>query len=77
MASRYCFAGIFRAREIPALEAIEIAEELDLIDLLGEFVFRKAAEFAREYPELSVAVNLSPSQFARSSDLATKMRTGP
>ena len=60
--------------EIPALEAIEIAEELDLIDLLGEFVFRKAAEFAREYPELSVAVNLSPSQFARSSDLATKMR---
>ena len=60
--------------DIPAFEAIEIAEELNMIDVLGAFVFRQAAKFAREYPELSVAVNLSPAQFARSSDLATKMR---
>lgn len=60
--------------DIPAFEAIEIAEELNMIDVLGEFVFRQAATFAREYPELSVAVNLSPAQFARSTDLASKIR---
>ena len=60
--------------DVPAIEAIEIAEELNMIDMLGEFVFRQAAAFAREYPQLSVAVNLSPAQFARSSDLASKLR---
>lgn len=60
--------------DVPTTEAIEIAEELNMIDVLGGFVFRQAASFAREYPRLSVAVNLSPAQFARSSDLATKMR---
>lgn len=59
---------------IPACEAIEIAEESDLIDLLGDFVFREAAAIARRYPHLSVAVNLSPAQFSRSDNLSAKMR---
>jgi diguanylate cyclase (GGDEF)-like protein len=60
--------------DIPACEVIDIAEESDLITLLGDFVFRQAAGFARQFPELSVAVNLSPAQFSRSEDLATKLR---
>src|SRR5439155_19182778 len=48
--------------EISAAEAIEIAEESDLIDLLGDFVLKEAAAFARAHPQLSVAVNLSPAQ---------------
>lgn len=60
--------------DIPASEAIEIAEESELILLVGDFVFRRAAAFAREYPDLSVALNLSPAQFARCSDLAARMR---
>ena len=59
--------------QIPPCEAIEIAEETELVELLGEFVFRKAARFAREHPDLSVAVNLSPAQFSRSENLARKM----
>ncbi|MGN6850649.1 MAG: putative bifunctional diguanylate cyclase/phosphodiesterase [Sphingomicrobium sp.] len=59
---------------IPACEAIEIAEESDLIDLLGDFVFREAAAIARRYPHLSVAVNLSPAQFSRSDNLSAQMR---
>lgn len=60
--------------DIPTCEVIEIAEETNLISSLGDFVFRKAAEFARQYPELSVAVNLSPAQFSRSDNIATKLR---
>lgn len=63
-----------RLGNIPASEAIEIAEEADLIDVLGEFVFRQAAAFAREYPQLSVAVNLSPRQFARSDGISSRLR---
>jgi diguanylate cyclase (GGDEF)-like protein len=60
--------------DIPACEAIEIAEESDMIDLLGEFVFRQAARFAREHPQLSVAINLSPAQFSHCDNIARKMR---
>jgi diguanylate cyclase (GGDEF)-like protein len=59
--------------DIPASEAIEIAEESEIIELLGEFVFRHAARFARQHPDLSVAVNLSPSQFSRSHSIARTM----
>jgi diguanylate cyclase (GGDEF)-like protein len=60
--------------EIPATEVIEIAEESELIDLLGDFVFREAAAVARRYPGLSIALNVSPSQFLRSNSFATKVR---
>jgi diguanylate cyclase (GGDEF)-like protein len=59
---------------ISATEAIEIAEESDLIDRLSDFVFSKSADLARKYPHLSVALNLSPLQFSRSGNLAGKMR---
>lgn len=54
---------------VPALEAITIAEECGLIGRVSEFVFRKAAQFARSHPLLSVAVNLSPVQFVREGGL--------
>ena len=60
--------------DVPASEAIEIAEESELIDQLSDFVFRMGADFARQYPHLSVAVNLSPAQFSRSDNIANKMR---
>jgi len=63
-----------RLGNIQAAEAVEIAEESDLIDMLGDFVFREAAAVARRYPNISVAVNLSPAQFSR-SDVTAKMRT--
>ena len=63
-----------RLGNIPAAEVIEIAEESELIDFLGDFVFGQAAVLARKYPGLSVAVNLSPAQFSRSDNLASKMR---
>lgn len=46
-------------------EVIPIAEETGLIDALGEFVFRRACETARNWPHLSFSVNLSPIQFRR------------
>ncbi len=63
-----------RLGDVPASEAIEIAEESELIDRLGEFVFRQAAELGRKYPRLSIAVNLSPAQFSRSGNIAVKLR---
>ena len=63
-----------RLGEIPATEAVEIAEESDIIEDLGEFVFREAAKFARGHCDLSVAVNVSPAQFSRSENFATRMR---
>lgn len=60
--------------EIPACEAVEIAEDSDLIELLGEFVLRRAAAVGRAYPTLSIGVNLSPAQFARSDNFSQRMR---
>ena len=59
--------------DIPACEAIEVAEESQIIEALGEFVFRQAAQFARQHPDLSVAINLSPAQFSRSDNIARAM----
>ncbi len=42
---------------------IPIAETSGLIEALGLFVLRKACETARQWPELRVAVNVSPGQF--------------
>lgn len=54
---------------IPAMEAIAIAEDCDLISQVGELVFRQAARFARTHRQLFVAVNLSPLQFVRQESL--------
>jgi diguanylate cyclase (GGDEF)-like protein len=49
---------------IPPLVFIPLAEELRLIDKLGEWVLREACKAAQAWPDsLSVAVNLSPAQF--------------
>jgi EAL domain-containing protein (putative c-di-GMP-specific phosphodiesterase class I) len=60
--------------DIAPAEAIEIAESSDLILELGEFVFRQAAEFARNHSTLSVAINLSPAQFTRSAGFVERLR---
>lgn len=60
--------------EIGALEAVGIAVESNLIDILGEFVLRESAALARRHPTLSIAVNLSPAQFLRADDFASKMK---
>ena len=50
---------------IPPLLFIPLAEELRLIDKIGAWVLREACRTAATWPEhLTVAVNLSPAQFA-------------
>lgn len=44
-------------------QAVPIAEETGLILPLGEWVMRRACAAARRWPELFIAVNLSPVQF--------------
>ena len=44
-------------------ELIPIAEECGVIDELGKQAFRNACKVARMWPNLSIAVNLSPLQF--------------
>ena len=44
-------------------ELIPIAEECGVIDELGQHAFRDACKMARLWPDLNVAVNLSPVQF--------------
>jgi diguanylate cyclase (GGDEF)-like protein len=49
---------------IPPLVFIPVAEELGLINKIGEWVLREACRTAATWPEyLTVAVNLSPAQF--------------
>lgn len=60
--------------EINAIEAVNVAEECGLIQPLGEYVFRKAAAFARNHLDISIAVNLSPAQFSTSQKLADRLR---
>jgi diguanylate cyclase (GGDEF)-like protein len=53
---------------IPPLEFIPVAEEMRLIDKIGAWVLREACRTAATWPEhLTVAVNLSPAQFAAGS----------
>ena len=48
-------------------EFIALAEESDLIVLLGNWVIREACARARDWPlEVMVSVNMSPAQFSRS-----------
>jgi diguanylate cyclase (GGDEF)-like protein len=50
---------------IPPMVFIPIAEEMRLIDKIGEWTLREACRFAATWPDhLTVAVNLSPAQFA-------------
>lgn len=53
---------------IPPLTFIPVAEELRLIDQIGAWVLREACRTAATWPEhLTVAVNLSPTQFVAGS----------
>jgi diguanylate cyclase (GGDEF)-like protein len=51
--------------DISPAEIIPIAEESSLIDDLGELTFRQACRSASKWPQITVAVNLSPLQFRR------------
>ena len=51
--------------DVPPSEAVPIAEECALMERLGEFILRRACAAARRWPDLSIAVNLSPLQFRR------------
>jgi diguanylate cyclase (GGDEF)-like protein len=48
---------------IPPEQFVAIAEETGLICQLGEWVLREACKAARRWPDLFIAVNLSPAQF--------------
>ncbi|HET7709541.1 MAG TPA: EAL domain-containing protein [Sphingomicrobium sp.] len=63
-----------RLGPISASESISVAEESRQIDALGDFVLKQAAAFARRYPSLSVAVNISPAQFHQDGGLAKRLR---
>jgi diguanylate cyclase (GGDEF)-like protein len=47
---------------IPPSRFIAIAESTGLIEQLGEFVLRRAAEFGARWPGRTIAVNISPAQ---------------
>ena len=47
---------------IPPMQFVPVAEQSGLMGRLGEFVLRRALADARRWPELYVAVNLSPVQ---------------
>jgi len=53
-------------------EIISIAEESGLIQPLGKLVFEEACKTAKNWPNVTVAVNLSPSQFF-STDLPGRL----
>ncbi|MBD8213311.1 putative bifunctional diguanylate cyclase/phosphodiesterase [Erwinia persicina] len=48
---------------ISPTEFIPIAEEMGIIAPLGEWVLREACQTARQWPDLTLAVNVSPLQF--------------
>ncbi len=48
---------------IPPQLFVPVAEETGLIGALGDWVLREACKVAREWPDLTIAVNLSPVQF--------------
>jgi diguanylate cyclase (GGDEF)-like protein len=58
--------------DVPPAEVIPVASECGLIDRLGEFTFARACEAAKRWPDLSIALNLSPLQF-RSEDLPSRL----
>lgn len=58
--------------DVPPQELIPIAEECGLICALGWLTFEQACATAAKWPDLSVAVNLSPLQF-RDPDFADRL----
>lgn len=56
--------------DIPTAEFIAIAEESGLIDEIGEWTMRRACKDALAWPDIRVAVNVSPAQF-RNPDFAS------
>jgi diguanylate cyclase (GGDEF)-like protein len=60
--------------QVPPVEVIQIAEECGVIDELGLIIFRDACRMARRWPDLIVAVNLSPMQFRSPAFPATLRR---
>jgi predicted signal transduction protein with EAL and GGDEF domain len=51
---------------IPPASFIPVAEQMGLMDSLGAFVLRRALQEAKRWPQLYVAVNLSPLQVRHS-----------
>jgi diguanylate cyclase (GGDEF)-like protein len=60
--------------QVAPAEMIPIAEECGVIDEIGLVAFRDACRMARRWPDLAVAVNLSPVQFRGSAFPATLRR---
>ena len=60
--------------EISPAEFIPIAENSGLLPALGEWVLDQAMKDSKRWPDLEVAVNLSPVQF-RHVDLTAALRT--
>jgi len=58
---------------VPPGDFIHVAEKSGLIVKLDEWVLRKACEHGLQWPEISVAVNMSPSNF-RQSNLAERVK---
>lgn len=56
---------------IPPADFIPLAEESDLIVVIGEWVLGEACAQAAAWPSLTIAVNLSPIQFMRSDLVET------
>jgi diguanylate cyclase (GGDEF)-like protein len=48
---------------VPPQLFVPVAEETGLISALGDWVMREACHVARSWPNLSIAINLSPIQF--------------
>jgi diguanylate cyclase (GGDEF)-like protein len=61
--------------EIPPAEFIPIAEHSGLIIDLGNWVLRRACTDGKAWPNLSVAVNVSPMQFRRADFVEVVERT--
>ncbi len=59
---------------IPPANFIPIAEQMGLMDTLGAFVLRRALAEAKRWPDLYVAVNLSPLQ-VRDRSIVDLVRT--
>ncbi len=62
-ASKRCCAGpIRRAAPIPPARFVPVAEQMGLIGEVGAFVLKRALAEAGRWPDLYIAVNLSPLQ---------------
>jgi diguanylate cyclase (GGDEF)-like protein len=57
------------------LDFIKVAEETGLIQPLGDWVLREAVAFASRWPQLYVAVNVSPLQLRQPAFVTTTLQT--